>query len=102
MAVVRAFFRDAPILVLDEPAAALDALAEQALFERLTELVAGRSVLMISHRFSTVRLADRIVVLRGGRITETGTHEELMQLGGSYAELFSVQAKGYLPADKPS
>ena len=99
MAVARAFFRDAPILVLDEPAAALDALAEQALFDRLTELVAGRSVLMISHRFSTVRLADRIVVMRHGRITESGTHDELMRLGGAYSELFTVQAKGYLRDD---
>ena len=102
MAVARAFFRDAPILVLDEPAAALDAFAEQALFERLTELVAGRSVLMISHRFSTVRLADRIVVLRDGRVTESGTHEALMALAGTYAQLFSVQAKGYLSTDKAS
>ena len=99
VAVARAFFRDAPILLLDEPAAALDALAEQALFERLSELVAGRSVLMISHRFSTVRLAHTIIVMRDGRITEAGTHEELMNLGGTYAELFRVQAKGFMPAE---
>ena len=98
VAVARAFFRDAPILVLDEPAAALDAIAEQQLFEHLQELVTGRSVLMISHRFSTARLAHRIVVMREGRIVETGTHDELVAQGGTYAELFAIQAKGYVPS----
>ena len=97
IAVARAFFRDAPLLILDEPAAALDAMAEQALLERLRELVADRSVLMISHRFSTVRLADRILVMAEGRIVESGTHQELLALDGAYAELFSMQARGYLP-----
>lgn len=97
IAVARAFFRQAPLLVLDEPAAALDALAEHALFERLSELATDRSVLMISHRFSTVRLADRVVVMSAGQIVEQGSHSELMALDGAYAELFSMQARGYLP-----
>ena len=97
IAIARAFFRDSPLLILDEPAAALDALAEQALVERLEELAKGRSTLMISHRFSTVRMADKILVMADGRIVESGTHGELMALGGRYADLFSVQAKGYLP-----
>jgi ATP-binding cassette, subfamily B, bacterial len=96
VAVARAFFREAPLLVLDEPAAALDALAEQRLYERLVELCSDRSVLLISHRFSTVRLADRIGVMHGGRIIEQGTHEELMERGGRYAELFELQASGFL------
>ena len=99
IAIARAFFRDAPLLILDEPAAALDAMAEQALLERLRELVTERSVLMISHRFSTVRLADRILVMVEGRIIESGKHEELLALDGAYAELFSMQARGYLPEE---
>jgi ATP-binding cassette subfamily B protein len=96
LAVARAFFREAPLLVLDEPAAALDAVAEQRLYERLVELCQSRSVLLISHRFSTVRLADRICLLQDGRIAEQGTHAELMALGGQYAELFNLQASSYL------
>ena len=98
VAVARAFFREAPLLVLDEPAAALDAIAEQRLYERLVELCESRSVLLISHRFSTVRMADRICVMHEGRIVEEGPHRELMALGGRYAELFNVQASGYLDA----
>jgi ATP-binding cassette subfamily B protein len=97
VAVARAFFRETPLLILDEPAAALDALAEQRLYERLEELCRDRSVLLISHRFSTVRMADRICVLEHGRMIEQGTHAELMALEGRYAELFTLQAKGYLP-----
>jgi ATP-binding cassette subfamily B protein len=97
IAVARAFFRQSPILILDEPAASLDALAEQALVERLEELVSGRTTLMISHRFSTVRKADKILVMADGRIVESGSHGELMAVRGRYADLFSVQAKGYLP-----
>jgi ATP-binding cassette subfamily B protein len=96
VAVARAFFREAPLLILDEPAAALDAMAEQRLYERLVELCESRSVLLISHRFSTVRMADRICVMHDGRIVEEGTHGELMAIQGRYAELFHVQASGYL------
>ena len=100
MAVARAFFRQAPLLILDEPAASLDAIAEQRLFERLVELCDSRSVLLISHRFSTVRMADRICVMEAGRIVEEGTHDSLMALGGRYAELFNLQAASYLtPTD---
>ena len=97
IAIARAFFRNSPLLILDEPAAALDAIAEQALVDRLEDLVADRGVLMISHRFSTVRMADRILVMADGSIVEDGTHDELISAGGRYADLFNVQAKGYLP-----
>jgi ATP-binding cassette subfamily B protein len=96
VALARAFFRDAQLLVLDEPTAALDARAEHALFERIRELAAGRSVLLISHRFSSVRDADRIFVLEQGRLVEQGDHDELMRRGGLYAELFELQASAYV------
>jgi ATP-binding cassette, subfamily B, bacterial len=96
VAIARAFFRDAPFVILDEPTASLDPRAEHALFEALRELLAGRTVLFISHRLSTVRSADRIYVMHEGEITEHGTHDELMALGGRYAELFSLQAAAYL------
>lgn len=95
IALARAFMRDAPILVLDEPTASLDARAEFDVFHRLRELTRDRIVLLISHRFSTVRMADYIYVLDGGCVVETGTHEELMTRGGRYAELFQLQAAGY-------
>jgi ATP-binding cassette, subfamily B, bacterial len=102
VALGRAFFREAPFVILDEPTAALDPRAEHDLFERIGDLLAGRTVLVISHRFSSVRHADRIVVLDQGRVVETGSHEELVQLGGLYAELFSLQAAAYLgQADSP-
>jgi len=82
-------------VILDEPTAALDAKAEHELFTRIRELFAGRSVLLISHRFSTVRSADRIYVLREGSVVESGTHSELLALGGTYAELFTLQASPY-------
>jgi ABC-type multidrug transport system fused ATPase/permease subunit len=96
VAVSRAFMRDADILILDEPTASLDAEAEHALFERFRDLTRGKTALLISHRFSTVRMADRIVVLTGGKIEEIGTHAELLEKGGRYAHLFGLQAKGYL------
>ena len=95
MALARAFMRDAAILVLDEPTASLDARSEYEIFANMKELTRGKMALFISHRFSTVRLADRIFVLDGGIITESGTHEELLALGGTYAELFNLQAAAY-------
>jgi ATP-binding cassette, subfamily B, bacterial len=99
IALARAFFRDAPFVILDEPTAALDPRAEHELFRRIRQLLAGRTVLLISHRFSSVRSADRIYVLGQGTIEDSGTHEELMSRGGSYAELFSLQAAAYLGGD---
>jgi ATP-binding cassette, subfamily B, bacterial len=97
LAVARAFMReDAELLILDEPTASIDAEAEHELFERFRQLAAGRTALVISHRFSTVRLADRIAVLHGGRLVELGSHRELLALDGRYAHLFRLQARGYL------
>jgi ATP-binding cassette subfamily B protein len=96
VALARAFFRGAPFLVLDEPSAALDPRAEHALFQRLRTLFEGRTVLFVSHRFSTVRSADRIYVMHEGRVVEAGSHAELMARHGLYAELFSLQADAYL------
>jgi ATP-binding cassette, subfamily B, bacterial len=95
IALARAYMRDAQALVLDEPTAALDARAEYEVFKRFSELVQGRMAVIISHRFSTVRIADRIIVLAGGAISEEGTHNELLAKKGLYAELFALQAKGY-------
>ncbi len=95
IALARAFMRDAEILILDEPTAALDAQAEHDLFSRIKELTAGRMALYISHRFSTARMADRILVLDGGRLIEQGTHDELMARAGRYASLFELQAASY-------
>jgi ATP-binding cassette subfamily B protein len=96
VALARALYRDAAFVILDEPTASLDARAEHDLFADIRRLVAGRGVLLISHRFSSVRSADRILVLRDGAIIEDGTHDELMALGGLYAELFTLQAAAYL------
>ncbi|MHB2207337.1 ABC transporter ATP-binding protein [Methylobacterium sp. CM6257] len=95
VALSRAYMREAEILILDEPTAALDARAEHDVFARFRELSAGRTAVLISHRFSTVRMADRILVLEGGRVLEAGSHAILMARGGRYAELFTLQAEGY-------
>jgi ATP-binding cassette, subfamily B, bacterial len=95
LALARAYLRDAQLLILDEPTAALDARSEYQVFQRFSELTAGKMALFISHRFSTVRMADRIVVLESGRIAEEGTHETLTRRGGRYAEMFELQAASY-------
>jgi ATP-binding cassette subfamily B protein len=95
LALARAYLRDAQLLILDEPTAALDARSEFEVFVRFAELTEGKMTLFISHRFSTVRMADRIVVLANGRIAEEGTHRQLLALGGRYAEMFELQAASY-------
>ena len=95
VALARAYMRDAQVLILDEPTASLDARAEYEVFVRFSQLVAGRMAVIISHRFSTVRMADRIVVLNNGTVVEEGSHRELVAQGGLYAELFALQAEGY-------
>ncbi|HWD04598.1 MAG TPA: ABC transporter ATP-binding protein [Amycolatopsis sp.] len=96
IALARAFQREAPVMILDEPTSALDAQAEHDLFTRLQSLASGRTTLYISHRFSTVRQAERILLLDHGKVAEYGTHDELMAAGGGYAELFTLQAQAYL------
>ncbi|GAB2547147.1 ABC transporter ATP-binding protein [Rufibacter soli] len=96
IALGRAYMRDAQLLILDEPTAALDARAEHEVFQRFSELTKGKTAVLISHRFSTVRMADRILVIENGQFVELGSHEELLAKGGRYAELFRLQAKGYL------
>jgi ATP-binding cassette subfamily B protein len=95
LALARTFFRDAPILILDEPTSAIDAKAEYEIFQKVQELQKDKTVIIISHRFSTVRHADRIFVLDEGKIVEKGNHKELMKKNGLYAELFEIQAQGY-------
>jgi ATP-binding cassette subfamily B protein len=108
VALARAFMRDeAKVLLLDEPTSALDAQAEYDLFERLRSLTHGRTAVYISHRFSTVRRADRIIFLEHGQMAEEGTHDELMRLDGRYAALFRMQASAYtgediLPEEQPA
>jgi ATP-binding cassette subfamily B protein len=87
--------RDAQLLILDEPTSALDARAEYEVFQRFTALIEGKTAVLISHRFSTVRMADHILFLEYGGLVEEGSHEELIALGGRYAELFELQAAGY-------
>ncbi|MCZ6636369.1 MAG: ATP-binding cassette domain-containing protein [bacterium] len=95
LAIARAYLRDADILALDEPTSALDALAELAVYRQFADLSAGKTVLLISHRLGSARLADRIVFLEGGRIVEDGSHDDLMRQGGRYAGMFAVQAGWY-------
>jgi ATP-binding cassette, subfamily B, bacterial len=95
VALARAYLRDAQVLILDEPTAALDARSEYEVFQRFAELTTDKMALFISHRFSTVRMADRIVVLENGRVAEDGNHDELTHLGGRYAEMFELQAASY-------
>ena len=95
IAIARAYMRDAEVLILDEPTAALDARSEFEVFERFKELSEGRTVVLISHRFSSVRMADRILVMADGTVEAAGTHDELLAAGGRYAELFELQAAGY-------
>ncbi|SFE99414.1 ABC transporter ATP-binding protein [Thermoflexibacter ruber] len=95
IALARAYMRDAQLVILDEPTASLDARAEHEVFLRFSELITGKMAVLISHRFSTVRMADRILFLENGELKEIGSHEELMQLNGKYADLFRLQAKGY-------
>ncbi len=95
VAIARAYMRDAQLIILDEPTSALDARAEFQVFERFTELTKGKMAVLISHRFSTVRMADRIVVLEKGEVAEIGSHDELLAKDGRYAELFNLQAMGY-------
>ena len=95
VALSRAFMRDGSVLVLDEPTSALDAEREYEIFQRFRELTAGKIAVLISHRFSTVRMADTIVVLEKGSITEQGSHMSLVAQGGTYARLFNMQAEGY-------
>jgi len=95
MALARAYLRDAQVLILDEPTAALDAKSEHEVFQRFAELTQGKMALLISHRFSTVKMADRILVLEHGQIAEQGNHEQLLLQGGRYAEMFELQAASY-------
>ncbi|KEF18176.1 hypothetical protein DF18_24860 [Streptomyces rimosus] len=96
IALSRAFMRRAPVVVLDEPTAAIDAEAEAEIFTRLRDIARGATSLVIAHRFSTVRMADQIVVMENGKVIETGVHEELVRADGVYARLFHLQASGYL------
>ena len=95
IALSRAFMRDAPILILDEPTAALDAKAEYDVYLRFSELTVNKITVFVSHRFSTVRMAQHILVLANGRLIEEGAHDRLMALNGQYAEMFNVQAERY-------
>ncbi|MGA7807182.1 MAG: ABC transporter ATP-binding protein, partial [Bradyrhizobium sp.] len=95
IAIARAYMREAAVLILDEPTAALDARSEFEVFRRFQELSSGKTAVLISHRFSSVRMADRILVLAEGQIEAAGTHDELLKQSGRYSELFELQAAGY-------
>jgi ATP-binding cassette subfamily B protein len=96
IALARAYMRDAQLLILDEPTSALDARAEHEVFQRFADLIEDKNAVLISHRFSTVRMADRILFLENGQLLELGSHEELLAMNGKYAELFNLQAQGYV------
>ena len=96
IAISRAFFRDAEIVILDEPSSALDPETEMNIFSKLKKLIKGRAALIISHRYSTVKMADKILVLDKGQIIEQGSHEELIKENGKYARLYNTQAGGYI------
>jgi ATP-binding cassette subfamily B protein len=95
VALARAFLRDSKLIVLDEPTSAMDPKAEYEVFQRFRELTREQMAVIISHRLSTVKMADRIYLMSNGRITEQGTHDELIQLNGRYADLFETQAQNY-------
>ena len=95
LAIARAYFRPAEILILDEPASALDAKAEAAVYQHFADLAHGRTAILISHRLASCQIADRILVLREGRLVEEGTHDALLASGGEYAELYGLQAAAY-------
>ena len=95
LALARALYKDGPILVLDEPTAALDPLAEYDMYQRLAQMTQGKTSIFISHRLSSTRFCDRILLLEDGRVVEEGSHEELLRRGGKYAKLFQVQAQYY-------
>lgn len=96
IAVARAYMRDAPVLVLDEPASSMDARAEFEIFRRFADLSVGKISIFITHRFGTVRMADRILVLEDGRVAEAGGHEDLLAADGPYSKLFRLQAASYV------
>jgi ATP-binding cassette subfamily B protein len=96
IALSRAFFRDAELILLDEPASSLDALAESEIFKKFREIIQERTAVIISHRFSTVLMADRIYVIERGKIVEHGSHADLLALNGRYAEMFRAQAESYI------
>jgi len=96
IALARAFMRRAPVVVLDEPTSSIDAESEAEIFSRLQQIAAGATTLLIAHRFSTVRMADRILVIKQGKIIEDGSHQELLAAEGTYAHLFRLQAAGYV------
>ncbi|MCA9887280.1 MAG: ABC transporter ATP-binding protein [Anaerolineae bacterium] len=98
LALARAFLRDSQILIMDEPTSAIDALAEEKIFEKIRQLAAGKTLIIISHRLSSVKLADAIHVLDGGKLIESGTHDELMARSGQYARMFNTQAQHYIPS----
>ena len=95
IAIARIFYRHTPIMVLDEPTASIDAVAESKIFSRLYKQIKNKTLIIVSHRFSTVRNAQRIIVIDNGQVIEQGTHEELVKRNGLYAQSFNLQAKGY-------